>query len=251
VQPATSADDDRRADTAFGQRLVAHASVPDLERAVGDRDGRLVVRHDHRRATLGADELADDAVNEPPRRGIELTRRLVREEEARPVREGGAESDTLLLAAGELVRMRSRPIAEADPFEKLRGALVPLARFEPAGAERQRDQLGDGELRGERPRVVLVEITETCAVSGAAPNGQTAEVGAEDAYEPGRRPVKPGEDAKERRLAGAARPEDRDHLAVRDGQRKALQRGGVAVGSRVHAEDVRRLHGRRHAAPSE
>ncbi len=59
----------------------------------------------------------------------------------------------------------------------------------------------------------------------------------------------PGEDAKQRRLAGAARAEHRHDLAVPDRQREALERCRVAFGRRMDAEHVLELD-RVHAAAS-
>src|SRR5262249_39647361 len=74
------------------------------------------------------------------------------------------------------------------------------------------------------------------------------EVLAEDADRPGRGHVEPGEDAQEGRLAGAARAEHGQDLALGDAQRQALKGRGVALGRRGDAEDVvRRDRERAHA----
>ena len=62
-----------------------------------------------------------------------------------------------------------------------------------------------------------------------------------DADDAGRRAVEPGEQPQQRRLAGAARAEDREHLAVLDAEREPLQRRRVSLRRRVHAEDVLQL----------
>src|SRR5581483_1631270 len=70
------------------------------------------------------------------------------------------------------------------------------------------------------------------------------------AHDAGGRPLEPGEEAKQRRLARAARPEDGEHLAVRHAQRQALQGGGVSLRRRMHAEHVAELDRGLHAATS-
>ena len=51
-------------------------------------------------------------------RRVELTRRLVGDEEPRPVREGGADRDALLLAARQLARERIPVVGKADTLEQ-------------------------------------------------------------------------------------------------------------------------------------
>src|SRR5262249_23140040 len=80
--------------------------------------------------------------------------------------------------------------------------------------------------------------------------GKLPDVFAVHAHRPGGGPFEPREQPEERGLAGAARTEDGQHLAVRDAKRQALQRGCVALGRRVHAEDVADLDGGAHAATS-
>ena len=77
-------------------------------------------------APLLARELADQRVRRRRVRGVELARRLVRDQQARPVRERGGERDPLLLAARELGRIRVAPVGEADAFEQLVRAGMPL-----------------------------------------------------------------------------------------------------------------------------
>ena len=55
------------------------------------------------------------------------------------------------------------------------------------------------------------------------------EVAVEDAHRAGRRTVEPGEDAQQRRLARAARPQHDGDFPLGDRQRQALEGGGVAL----------------------
>ena len=207
---------------------------------------------DHRRAAVLAHELAEDVVDLVGRRSVELARRLVREEHARAMRERGAERDALLLAARQLGRTPVALRRETDTLEQLVGAAQPLLAGRAAQAELQRDEPPRRELRRERARVVLVGVAEhRRAVAREPARRQLPELLAVDAHRARRRPLEPGKEPQQRRLARAARAEHGEHLAVGDAQREPLQRRGVALRRRMHAEDVAELdRGRAHAAAS-
>src|SRR5919199_4861722 len=117
-QPAAASDDDRLlADVAA--RLLADAAVADADDAVRDRRRLRIVADDHRRATLGADELPDRVVDEPGAGRVELAGRLICEEQAWPVREGRRDGDTLLLPARQLGRPGVAFATEPDALEQL------------------------------------------------------------------------------------------------------------------------------------
>ena len=76
AEPAALADDDRLvAHVTAG--LFADAAVANADDTVGDRRGLGIVTDDHRRACLGADQLADRVVDELRALGIELAGRLI------------------------------------------------------------------------------------------------------------------------------------------------------------------------------
>ena len=84
-----------------------------------------------------------------------------------------------------------------------------------------------GEVGRERARVVLVEQPDVRgAERGRAGRVEPAELGAEHARRPGGEPLEAGEDAQQRRLAGAARPERDDDLAGLDREVEPLERDG-------------------------
>jgi hypothetical protein len=204
------------------------------------------VADEHRRAAVLAHELAEHRVHLVGRRSVELARRLVGEEDAGTVGECGAQRDALLLAARERARAAVALLGEADAVEQLVGAREPLPAHA-AQAELERDELPGGELGRERAAVVLVGVPEhRRAVAREPARRQLPELLAVDADGAGGRPVEPGEQAQERRLAGAARAEDGEHLAVGDPEREPLQRRRVSLGRRMHAEHVLQLD-RRHA----
>src|SRR3954470_7147541 len=116
-QPAPAADDDRVAVVAVPRPFLRDTPVADPDDAVGDPRRLRVVADDHRRAAVLPYELAEHVVHLVGGRGVELARRLVREEDPRTVRECGAERDALLLAAGELSRSPVQLGLEADARE--------------------------------------------------------------------------------------------------------------------------------------
>src|SRR3954471_13232293 len=241
-QPAAAADHNRPLPR---HRLLAHAPVADVNEAVGDPRRGGVVADDHDRAVLRSGQLGDRVVDEARARLVELAGRLVREQQPRPVRKRRAERDPLLLAARELPRPRAELVAEADAPQQVLGARRPLAAL---GAKAQADELARVELGRERALVVLVEVADDLrAVARAAAAAERAQVGVEDADRPGRRQVEPREDAQERGLARAARAEHGQDLALRDRQGQALERGRVALGRRVDAEEVVGLDREDHA----
>jgi hypothetical protein len=97
---------------------------------------------------------------------------------------------------------------------------------------------------------VLVEVTDDLrAVARAAASSERPQVLTEDADRPGRREVETRQDAQERGLARAARPEHGQDLALLHVQGQPLQRRRVALGRRVDEEEVLGLDGEGHAAP--
>ncbi len=70
--------------------------------AIGDRGGARVVRHDHDRLAEVGRRLAHELEDLGARLGVEVARRLVREDDSGLVDEGACDRDALLLAAREL-----------------------------------------------------------------------------------------------------------------------------------------------------
>src|SRR5947209_3860406 len=250
AEPAAAADDDRLARAVVARPFLRHAPVADADDAVRDARRLRVVAHDHSRATVLTHELVEHRVHLVGGRGVELARRLVREEDLRTVRERCAERNTLLLAAGERRGMAVTLPRKADAFEQLVCAREPRRARRTAQPELQRDELAHGQLRCERARVVLVGVPEESrAVLRELARRQLAEILAVHAPDAGRGALEPREQPQERRLPRAARPEHGQHLAILDPQRQTLQRSRVAFRRRVHAEDITQLDGA-HAATS-
>src|SRR5204863_8132899 len=83
--------------------------------------------------------------------------RLVGEQQLRSVSERGADGDTLLLASGELGGPDVATTLQADAIEELVRGPAALPGVTAEQAQLQRDGLPAGQIRRERPRVVLVE----------------------------------------------------------------------------------------------
>ena len=98
--------------------FLADTAVADVDDAVGDRGRARVVTDDERRHSLLPCELGEEVVDGRRVQLVELAGRLVRDQEARPVGERGAQRDPLLLAAGQLAGMGVCPVEQADPLEQ-------------------------------------------------------------------------------------------------------------------------------------
>jgi hypothetical protein len=118
AQPAAAADDDRPIG-APRDALVADAAVADVDDTVRAIRGRRIVADDECGASLLACQLRDQVEHLACCRRVELTRRLVCDQQVRTARKCRADRDALLLAAGELARMRIAAVPQADPGEEL------------------------------------------------------------------------------------------------------------------------------------
>ena len=158
---------------------------------------------------------------------------------SRAVCERRADRDALLLAAGELGRPRVAAVAEADPREQLVGAVESLPALHAGKRGLERDELPGAEVRVERAPVVLLDVAEHArAVPGPLPAALRGEVAAEHVEGPCRRPLEPGEQPKQRRLARAARTQDRRDLPLVERERQPLQRGRVPLRALVDVEHL-------------
>src|SRR5476649_1438096 len=95
--------------------LVAHhraaLEADDALAAFGQLE---VVRHEHERRALLAVEAEDELDHGGGGVVVQVARRLVAEEDFRPVHEGPRERDALLFPAGKLHRVVIAALAEAD-----------------------------------------------------------------------------------------------------------------------------------------
>ena len=251
TEPAAAADDDRTVPRGARDPLVGDATVADVDDAVGPLGRSRVVADDECGAIRFAYELGDQREHLACRDGVELSGRLVGDQERWPAGERRAERDPLLLAARELTWMRVAPVAEADALEQLVCPRVTQLRRLAREAELDPDELARGQLARERAPVVLVGVADRAGAEACGcPAAERPDVDAGDANRARRRAVEAGDDPEQRRLAGAARAEDDAELAVLDGEAQALQRGDAPVRGGVDAEDVLDLDERGHSSTS-
>jgi len=216
---------------AGSRRSPGGAALADLARAhdddvVGDvpHHGE-VVSDEEIGAARFPPQLLEEGEDARLHRNVERRRRFVEDDEGGLGREGAGEGDALLLAARELVRPPPvERLAEPDRTQHVCGT---LRRLTPAGAgeaQRPRNQLERGLARVERARRVLEDDlhrpAEAAERLGAEPEHLLAvekDFAAALAFEAEDR-------AGDRRLAGAALADDREHPVGREGEGRVLDR---------------------------
>ena len=198
--------------------------------AVGEVGEALVVGH-HADRRSGLVQVPEQLHHGVAVRGVEVARRLVRQEDARPTRQGSGHRDALLLATAQLAGQVAGPMAHPDLLQALRRPLPPFSRRHPAIDERQLDVLEDGEISDE---VEALEDETDLAVPDPRPLRQLearSRPGVEDVRPRGGR-VEESQDGQERRLPAPRGPADGDELALADLE--------VDVGKGVGLDLVRR-----------
>ena len=144
------------------------------------------------------------------RTGVERAERLVEQQHARLDRKRAGERDALALPAGKLVR---KAVGEPIELHELQQR-IDLARYRHivqalatrTHAQAEGDVLENGHVAEQR--VVLEDEAHLALARVHA--GRIVAVKGDGA---GIRRLKPGDDAQQRRLAGARRPEQRQQLA--------------------------------------
>ena len=176
-----------------------------------------IVRHVQHGEAEPVEERAQ-VVEEPfPQRAVERAERLVQEQRGRLGREGTGERDALLLASGQRLNGAVAGVGEADELEQLLDPPLDLAPRTPLHSEPKRDVAGDIAVREEH--VVLEHEADMTQVGREA-----AEVALVEHHPTARRGLETGYDAQERRLAAAARAEQRQRLARSDLDRRVGKR---------------------------
>src|SRR6185369_7277093 len=132
--------------------LFDDASVEEVDGTVRVRRVPWIVR-DHADGGAAAMQLAEQFHHRFAVRGVEVTRRLVGEEDERIAGDGTRDGHTLLLTAGELCRIVLHAVAHAHALECVGDALLALGRRHAAIGERQLDVLVDREIADEVERL--------------------------------------------------------------------------------------------------
>src|SRR5581483_5046479 len=150
--------------------------------------------------------------------------RLVGENDRRPAHERAGDRDALPFASGEFRGLEARAVREADAFERLVRASVPLAGAD-AGVEEpvgdvlaRRRMLGEEELLKDEADLARSWPREVAIV-------QLRRVDVADPDDAAGGPRERADDVQERRLAGPGRADDRHQLTPPDGERHAPKGG--------------------------
>ena len=221
---------DEARDEGRGRRIVDRIGRADLldaalvedDDAVGELDRLLLVVGDEDGGVAGlVVDLAEPAAQLAADLGIERAEGLVEEQQARLDGERPGKRDTLALAAGKLGREAARKPVEPDQTQQFQDAVADLGLARPAGArprgEAEGDVVEDAHVAEER---VVLEDEADMALADAEPKS----VLAGEQHQAGGGEIEAGEDAQERRLAGARGPEQGDELAGVDIERNAMER---------------------------
>src|SRR5258705_11967468 len=209
---------------ALDGAVVAHQSVAERNhaRAVFG-DVRLVRHEDDGDAALDVEAL-EDAHHLDARLRVEIAGRLVGEQQRRVVSQRLSVADTLVLAAGALIGMVAKPVAEAYGLRRVGRALPPLRGGHLARVEqRELDVLDRGCAREQVEPLEHEADLRVAHVREVARRERRHVVPVQEVASGGR-PIEAAEQMHERRLAGARRASERDELARRDIQRDAAQR---------------------------
>src|SRR3989441_5535379 len=154
--------------------------------------------------------------------GVELSGRLVCQEQGWIVRQGDCDGDPLLLAAAQLVRPMTRPLGEADEIEEFLRPSLPCRGVFGGEAHWQLDVLLGGE-RWDEVEELENEARLSQSIADELSVAQVDQGGAVHLDSTRGRAADSPKDIQERRLAAPRRPSNRDDFAVADAQVEAAQ----------------------------
>jgi hypothetical protein len=185
-------------------------------------------------------------------RGVEVAGGLVGEDERRLGDDGAGDRDALLLSAGELARGVVLAAGEADGVQRRERASASLAGRHATVHQRKLHVLERArspeqvEALEDEPDVVATEQRELVEI-------ELGDLDPAKEVRAGGRAIEAADDVHARRLAGAARADDRHELAVGDRERHAVERADLGVARAVDLRHVaqldERLTGRRRHRP--
>src|SRR5437899_5376462 len=174
---------------------------------------RIVCHHAHRRA--GAVQRPQQLHDRFAVRRVEVSCRLVGEQDRGIAHHRARDRDPLLLAPGELHRVMLRAMHHTDLLERLLHPLRALPSRHATVGERQLDILGDGEI-ADQIEGLEHEADPPVADSGSLGRRQVGHRLVLEQVAPVARRIEQTEDGEERRLAASRRAVDRDVLALAD-----------------------------------
>ena len=215
VGPAEEVRDERRRRPLVGlvrRADLLGAAVVHHHDAVAERHRLgLVVRHQDGGRADRALDLAQLDLHLLAQLGVEIGERLVEQQDLRPDHESAGQRHALLLAARQLARKAAGEGAEADQLQRLADAPGALGGGDALHLEPERHVLRHRHVREER---IALEHDAEAALGGL--DGQEIA-----AFEPDRAAARLDEardHLQGRGLAAARRAQQRDELALLDGQ---------------------------------
>ena len=157
------------------------------------------------------------------------------------------DGDALLLAARQPLGIAVTTAAEADALQQLTRARDSFRIRAAVEVERQHQIFLDSQQRNQ-----IVELEDEADVPAAEARArllvERREVRAVDDHAPRRGPVDARDHVEQRRLAGAAAPDEHDDLAPRDRHRHVAQHLALGLAFAIGLADLPELQGgRRHA----
>jgi len=178
------------------------------------------MRHQHERRSLGLDGFEEQVRDLAAGGAVEITGRLVGDEDGRFDGERACDRDPLLLATGKLCGIVGKTAAKADP---LKHGARPVEGVGAAGKlQRHRHVLqcvhGLHQMEGLEYKADFLpaEARELVLPEAGIIEARDRDAAAVD-------PLQPGDHHQERRLARAGRPDEPDALSVHHGKVDAMQ----------------------------
>jgi hypothetical protein len=165
---------------------------------------------------------------------VEVARRLVGEQQRRLVDERPRDRDTLLLAAGELIRMMLGPIGEAHRRQRIHRQLASLRR-RLHGTRIQQRHLDVLHRRRPRQQIEALEDEPDLRIANVRQliARQLRDIAPVQHERARRRTIETAEDVHHRRFPRSRRPRDRDKLSRLDLERDPAQRMHGVLAERV------------------
>ena len=154
---------------------------------------------------------------------VQVSRRLVGEQNARPIHQGPGDGHPLSLTPRELARPMSHSVGQLDPHQRLLGQAAPLSLAHPRVDQRK---LHVAESRGPGQQIVALEHEADLPVADSRQLG-LAEARDQAAVEPVLAPgggVQASDQVHQGRLAGAGGAGDGHELIALDGDVDAAKR---------------------------
>src|SRR5579885_564869 len=171
---------------------------------------------------------------------VQVARRLIGNHKGRVGRQRAGNGDALLLAAGKLVGPVAEPVRQAHQFKQFlrprrwrAGVLADIQRHLDIFLRRQ---------RGNQVERLEDHADFVVAHRRQLPLTHARNVHSIDQHLPRRRIVQPGNDAQQRTLARARRPDDREKLAAMNLETDASENIDALAPQRQTLRDVAHIH---------